>query len=101
MASGGTIAALVTGSVGATLGSIATAFIQIAGHRGQSRAAAADLITSASARVVERLDGENRQLREAILLLTDVLDEVMPLLDAPPDALLKLRQAKRAAQKAV
>lgn len=95
------MSALVTGSLGVTVGGIVTAVVGVLGKRGESRAAAADLITSASARVVERLEAENVQLREAMLLLVDVLDEVMPLLDAPPDVLLKLRQAKRVAQKAV
>lgn len=95
------ITTLVTGGVGATVGSVVTALIQVFSRRGESKAAAADLVTKAASTIIERLDRENKSLREAVLLLTDVLDEVLPQLHAPEDALRKLKAAKRAAQKAV
>ena len=58
-------------------------------------------MTRAAGSLVERLDRENKQLREAILLLTDVLDEVLGEIQAPPEVISKLRAAKRAAERAV
>jgi len=95
------IAGLVTGGLGATIGSVVTAVVQVTGKRSESKAAAADLVTNAAGRMVDRLDKQNSELREAVLLLTDVLDEVMPHLDAPPEVMEKLRKAKRVAQRAV
>lgn len=97
----GWVSVLAASGVVGTVGGVLTAAVQLFGKRSESKAAAADLVTSAAGRMVERLELENQQLREAVLLLTDVLDEVMPLLDAPPDALLRLRQARRAIMKVV
>lgn len=97
----GLVVTLLTGGVGATLGSLLTAVFQVMGHRGESRANAADLVTKAAGAMVDRLDRENRALREAVLLLTDVLDEVLPQIKAPPDVVQKLHDAKLAAQRAV
>jgi hypothetical protein len=95
------ITSLITGGLGATLGGVLTAALQVVSKRGESRATAAELVTRAAGQMVDRLDRENKQLREAILLLTDVLDEVLPGLSAPEDAIRKLKAAKMAAQKAV
>ena len=99
---------LVSGGLGAGLGVIGTALVQLFGGKAESRAKAADIITDAAgglastaAKMVIRLDKDNAQLRQAVLLLTDVLDEVIPQLDAPPEILDKLQQAKHAAQQAV
>jgi len=99
---------LVSGGLGAGLGVVGTALVQMFGNKAESRAKAADLITDAAgglattaAEMVARLDKDNQQLREAVLLLTDVLDELMPQLDADPEVLAKLRRAKRAARMAV
>ena len=95
------IGTLVTGGLGATVGGLLTAVLQVMSRRGESRATAADLVTRAAGSLVERLDRENKQLREAVLLLTDVLDEVLPLVQAPPAIMEKLRSAKRTAQRSV
>jgi hypothetical protein len=95
------IAALASGSLGAALGGVITGIIQALSHKAESRATAADLVTKAAGSMVERYDKENKQLRQAVLLLTDVLDEVLPLIEAPPEAMSKLRAAKRAAELAV
>ena len=95
------VSGLLTGGVGATIGSIVTAAIQVVGKRSESRAAAADLVTRAAGTMIDRLDRENHELREAILLLTDVLDEVLPTIKAPPDAIGKLREARKALQRAI
>lgn len=97
------IGAAITGGIGAAVGAVTAATVQVLGKRGESRAHAADLVTSAAGRMVERLDEDNTHLREAVLLLTDVLDEVIPLLrvSAPPELVEKLRKAKRAAHQAI
>lgn len=95
------LSALLTGGVGATIGGVLTAAIQTAGRRHESKASAADLITKAAGTMVERLDEENRQLRKAILLMIEVLDEVAPTLHGTPEVARKLQEAKRAAERAV
>ena len=95
------ITTILTGGLGATIGSVITAVVQVLSHRGESRATAADLVTKAAGTLVDRLDRENKQLREAVLLLTDVLDEVLPQLQAPADVVAKLKAAKLAAQRSV
>lgn len=101
MADNAWLSSLVTGGIGAALGGIVTALIQVVSTHGESRASAAAIVTKAAGGMVDRLDRDNKQLREAVLLLTDVLDEIMPQLQAPPEAILKLKAAKVAAQRAV
>lgn len=95
------LSTLVTGGLGATLGSVLTAVLQVVSKRGESRANAADLVTKAASSIMDRLDRENKALRQAVLLLTDVLDEALPQLQAPEEMLAKLKAAKLAAQMAV
>jgi hypothetical protein len=97
---GGVLNALITGGLGATIGTIITAGIQIFSKRGESRATAADLVSKAAGTIVARLDAENRELREALLLLIEVLDEVTPeLAELRPDISVKLHAARRAAER--
>lgn len=103
---GDTVAALVTGGIGATIGGIVTVFVQVFSKRNEVRAQAADIVTSAADRTVtmsikiaDRLEQENHQLREAVLLIAELLEETLPDLDAPPEVMAKLRRAKRAAEK--
>ena len=95
------VSALVSGGLGATIGGILTSVIQTMSRRDESRAAAADLVSKAAGSLVARLDKENKALREAVLLLTDVLDDVLPSLQATPEAIAKLKAAKRAAELAI
>lgn len=97
----GIISVLVSGGLGAAVGGVLTSIIQSISRRDESRATAADLVTKAAGSLVARLDKENRALREAVLLLTDVLDDVLPSLQATPEAIQKLKAAKRAAELAV
>ena len=92
---------IVTGGLGVTAGSIVTTLLQMWGKKGESRARAADLVTGAAERIITRLDRENQEMREAIILLTDVLDQVLPEIHATPATLDKLKRAKQAAQRAV
>lgn len=92
---------LVTGGLGATFGGIITAVLQVVGKRGESKAAAADLVSKAAGSIVARLDQENKALREAILLLIEVMDEVAPDLIVHPQVSRKLLAARRAAERAI
>lgn len=95
------LTAVLTGGLGATLGGILTAVIQTFSKRGESKAAAADLVSKAAGTIVARLDAENKALREAILLLIEVMDEVTPALHAQPEVTEKLHSARRAAERAI
>lgn len=95
------VPSLISGGLGATIAAVAVAVIQTWGKRSEARAHAADLITHAATEMIDRLQRDNKELREAVLLLTDVLDMSLPLIDAPPEVLDKLKEAKRAAERAV
>lgn len=109
----GIVNSLVTGGIGAALGSIGVAVITTRSRKAESRAAAADLVTNASVGLIDRLDRdnkrlgeENRDLRAAILMLTDVVDEVLNALPVGDDENMRhmksqLKEANRIAQKTV
>lgn len=89
------IPALITGGLGAALGSIGTALVQSLSGRGLSRAEAADKVANAAGSLADRLDKmnanlskENAGLRRAVLALTDIIEEVTPLL---PDPMIRQR----------
>lgn len=71
------VSSLVTGGIGATVGSILTAVIQSLSGRAKSRAEAAEIITGASDRIIIRLEKENKSMRKAIVLLTEINDEIV------------------------
>jgi len=95
------LSTVVTGGLGATVGGILTALIQAASSRATSKATAADLVTKAAGNLVERVEEENRQLRTALLLLLDVIDDVSPQLHATPEVVAKLHAARRAAERTI
>jgi hypothetical protein len=100
MSSGSSVlSTVVTGGLGATLGGVMTALVQAVSRRNEGKATAADLITKAAGSMVERIEAENKQLRKAILLLIEVIDDVDTTLH--PEAVLKLRAARRAAERAI
>jgi seryl-tRNA synthetase len=94
------IIALVTGGVGAAVGGVGTALIQSVSHKGESRAAAADLLTNAAGNLADRLDRmnhhlseENAQMRAALVALTEAVEELLPAVDD--------EQTRRRVQKAI
>jgi len=89
---------IVAGGGGTLIGSIVTAFIQTLGARGKDRASAADVSVSAATRMMDRLQSENLKMREAIVLLTEVLDDVIDDLNVPEAAKVKLRAANKQAK---
>lgn len=102
------VSALVSGGVGVSMGAIGTAVVQSVSGKSESRAHAADMVADAAGNLADRLsklneklDGENRQMRTAILLLTDVVDQILPLVNAPPQTVAQLKKVNNAAKMAV
>lgn len=96
------VGSLITGGVGATLASIVVAIIQLVGHRGESRATAADVVTEAAERVMTRLEKENEHMRAALVAVMEVLDQIITSLEhtgsVQPEELAALRAAYKAAK---
>ena len=110
MADGGftLIGSLLTGGLGAAIGTAITAIIQVVGHKGESRAAAADLVTHAAGglaeqqdKIIDRLTKENEKMRRAVWMLSDVIDEMLPSVELPADELAKLKAAVRTARQTI
>ena len=92
---------IVAGGGGTLIGSVVTAFIQSWGARGKDRASAADVSVGAATRMMDRLEKENFQMREAIIALTDVLDELITDVELPAGSRAKLREANNRAKMAM
>lgn len=92
---------VVAGGGGTLIGSVLTAFIQTLGSRGKDRANAADVSVGAATRMMDRLERENTRMREAIIALTDVLDELITDVDLSPASRAKLREANNKAKLAM
>ena len=80
------VTTLITGGIGATMGTIITAIIQSISKRSESRAIAADRVTNAAGNLADRLDkingdleSENRHMREALIALAEGIEEMLPL----------------------
>lgn len=112
MAASDIINTIVSGGLGAAIASVVIALINTFSKKGESRASAADLVTNAAGGLIDRLNqdnkdlrSENRSLREAILTLTDVIDEIvddLPIDNETTDSLkTKLRHANLEAKKVV
>lgn len=102
------IGGLITGGLGAALGTIATAVVQILGHKSESRASAADLVTHAAGglaeqqdKVIDRLTQENQRMRESVWLLSDVIDELIANVELTDAERSKLTAAVRTAKATV
>lgn len=94
------IGSLLTGGIGAAIGGVLTAVVQLFGHKAESRATAADLVTHAAGglaaeqdKTISRLTRQNAQMRRSVLTLAEVLDELLPTLSLPDAELVKLRAA--------
>jgi hypothetical protein len=87
------IGAVLTGGVGAALGSVITAVVQIMGRKGESRATAADLVTHAAGNLADRLDKmntvleerlaisekQNAQMRQSLTALIEAVEDLLPI----------------------
>lgn len=109
MAANDVVNSLVSGGVGAAIASVISAAINSWSRKGESRAHAADLVTSAAGSLIERLEEENKRLnetnkmfRECVLDLTDIIDELIPLAThgrgEEMDLLIKVREVNRKAK---
>lgn len=90
---GDILPAIITGGLGAALGSMGTAAIQSMSSRGESRAIAADRVTNAAGNLADRLDrmnsnlearlekseDQNRQMRQALMALTEAVEDLIPI----------------------
>lgn len=108
MAIGDVLAALAYAGVGAGLGSIGAAVVTSRSGKSEARAHAADLIANAAGSLADRLEKmntnletENRQLRQAVGCLVDAIDEMVPMLIGPPEAIRKIKAATSAAKQAI
>ena len=79
------VSALITGGLGAAIGSVGTAVVQSLSGRGESRAIAADRVTNAAGNLADRLDRfnlklerENQQLRRAMVMLAEAVEDILP-----------------------
>ena len=109
MAEGPTlIGSLLTGGIGAAIGTVVAAVVQILGHKSESRASAADLVTHAAGglaeqqdKVIDRLTQENAKMRQAVWMLSDVIDEMLPSVELTVAERAKLTKAVRAAKASI
>lgn len=104
----GAVTALAYAGVGAGVGSIGAAVISTRAGRGESRAHAANLISEAAAglaekqvEIIDRITQQNERMRQAIILLSDVLDELLPQLPLEKSDMNKLKKATNAAKAAL
>jgi hypothetical protein len=64
-------------------------------------AEAAGNMTDRMSRLNEQLDARNRQMRTAIMLLTDAVDQILPFIDTSPQVVQQLKKANNAAKTAI
>lgn len=88
--------ALITGGLGATIGSVATTLIQVYSKKGETRAQAANIISGYQSQWIDKLQRENQNVREVLVSVTDILDELIDT-DLPdrPDLKAKLRDINK------
>ena len=99
------VSAIISGGLGAALGSIGTAAIQSISSRGEARAVAADRVTNAAGNLADRLDkmnsaledrlarseAQNTQMRQAMVALTEAVQDLLPIV---PDDVTRRRVQK-------
>lgn len=96
----GIISALISGGLGAALGSIGTAIVQSISKKGEARAVAADRVTNAAGNLADRLDRlntkleeENTAMRKAMVALTEAVEDILTGVEDP--------EIRRKAEKAI
>lgn len=105
----GLISALAYAGVGTAMGTLGASIIAARSSRGEQRAHAAELLSNAAggladrlSKLNERLDRDNRELREALSGVIEMMELLLPYIakDAPDETLRQAekitKQAKRA-----
>lgn len=99
---------VVSGGIGVTATAVIVAGLQTLSKRGTERATAADLISTAGGNLADRLDKlnqrlneENKQLRDAVMALADCAAEMLDYMDAPPEKVSKMKTCIRAARRII
>lgn len=79
---------VITGGLGAAIGSIGTAVVQTVSGRGVSRAEAVDRVTNAAGNLADRqdkqitrLEAENIAMRKAMVALAEAVEDLLPIVD--------------------
>ena len=92
----------MSGGIGAALASVAAAAIQAVSRKGESRATAAELLTTAASGLVDRLnalnkdkDAELARTRDMLIRVVDCLEELVPYAPDPEHTRACLREAHR------
>lgn len=82
------VVALITGGLGAALGSVGTAIVQSLSRKGESRAIAAEQVSNAAGNLADRLDKlniklehENVQMRKALVSLCEAVEDMLGAVD--------------------
>jgi hypothetical protein len=90
---------------GAVGGTAITSVVNHFSNRTVNKAQASELITDAAQTVTRQFAELNRELgtqvtlmRSAILLLTEIVDQIAPLVEAPEDVVFQLKQANQLAK---
>lgn len=105
----GILTALSYAGIGAGLGTVGASFIAARSSRGESRAHAAELLSNAAGGLADRLstlneklDKDNRELREALSSLIQMLDMLLPYIkDAPTEIITKAQKISKHAKLAL
>jgi membrane-bound ClpP family serine protease len=91
--------AILSGGIGASIGSVITAIVQTVSGKKESRARAADIIETTAGRWLDRLnernetlEDENSAYRQALNLVEDAAEELIAVLhEEQPDLVRKVR----------
>ena len=100
---------LTASGIGAVFGGIANSVIQIWGKKGSDRADIAEKLTSSADKWITRIEaenarltGENKNLRRALISVTDILDELIDNSQCADESVkTKLKRVNKTAKDAV
>lgn len=105
----GILSALSYAGIGAGLGTVGASIIAARSSRGEQRAHAAEILSNAAGGLADRLstlneklDKDNRELREALFSLIEVIDMLLPYIkEAPPNIITKVEKISKQAKQAL
>lgn len=85
---------VMAGGGGTLIGSIIMGLLQTLGNRGKDRADAADVNIATATKLMDRLQRENQQMREALVLTLDAIEAIVCHLEDDSPAYVKAREAR-------